>query len=244
MSDKTKETPPLLSHCAIVMDGNGRWATEKGLPRIAGHKAGVETVRMAVETCLKQGIPYLTLFAFSSENWSRPRQEVRFLMQLLKDVLRREIDALHKESVRFRVIGDRAALDPRLVELINEAERKTANNTRFTLCLAINYGGRWDITQASHNIALAVQKGELAAEDITEACVGRFLQTHDFPEPDLFIRTSGEHRISNFLLWQMAYTEMIFVDTYWPDFSESDFMDCLNAYSKRSRLYGGARSTA
>ncbi|MCX7150036.1 MAG: polyprenyl diphosphate synthase [Rhodocyclales bacterium] len=204
-------------HVAIIMDGNGRWAKKRFMPRVAGHKRGVETVRAMVKACIARGVEYLTLFAFSSENWRRPAEEVSFLMNLFISALQGEIGKLHANGVRLKVVGDLSAFEPRLVALIREGEAKTANNSRLTLTIAANYGGRWDILQAMNQLALAHP---------------------DAPEPDLFIRTGGEQRISNFLLWQLAYSEFHFTDTLWPDFDDAALDAAINSYRRRERRFG------
>ncbi len=225
-------------HVAVIMDGNGRWATERHLPRTAGHHQGVEAVRGAVETCIRRGVEYLTLFAFSSENWRRPQDEVSLLMTLFVTALEREVSKLHKNGVRLRVIGDTTAFNTRLRESIVAAERTTANNTRLHLTIAANYGGRWDILQAMQQ--LLRRRPDLAAhpEGIDEAALTPYLSMHFAPEPDLFIRTGGELRISNFLLWQLAYTELYFTPEYWPDFDEVAFDRAFTSYRQRERRFG------
>jgi undecaprenyl diphosphate synthase len=216
---QTGEPVSPLTHLAIIMDGNGRWAQAHGLPRTAGHQQGAEAVRRTVKGAINHGVKYLTLYGFSSENWSRPPQEVRDLMGLLRIYLRREIKALDDEGVRFKVIGERQRLDPDIVKLINEAEAQTAENTRLVLTIALSYGSRAEITSAIRRIAEETADGRLRPDEISEALVADHLYTAGLPDPDLLIRTSGEQRISNFLLWQMAYTEFLFLDIHWPDFS-------------------------
>jgi len=228
--------PP--THVAIIMDGNGRWALSRGLPRTAGHRRGAEAVRTAVRTAAKLDVRYLTLYGFSSENWKRPVSEVNDLMGLLRYYLRSEIAELHKEGVRLRVIGERERLDPDIVAMIEDAEGRTAENRRLTLTVALSYGGRTEITAAARRLAADVASGKLKPEDIDEAAFAARLFTADMPDPDLLIRTSGEKRISNFLLWQLAYAEFVFVDTLWPDFSESDFENAIREYQGRERRYG------
>lgn len=217
------------------MDGNGRWARKRFLPRVAGHKRGVENVRTLVKTCARIGVQYLTLFAFSSENWRRPPEEVSFLMGLFMEALQREVVRLHKNNIRVMVIGDRSCFDPALREKIDEAERLTHANTGLTLTIAANYGGRWDILQATNrmHVAMPEKSGRFAEQDLTS-----YLAMHYAPEPDLFIRTGGEKRISNFLLWQLAYTELYFTDTLWPDFDEDAFDHALQSYFQRERRFG------
>jgi undecaprenyl diphosphate synthase len=228
--------PP--THVAIIMDGNGRWALNRGLPRTAGHRRGAEAVRTAVRTAAKLGISYLTLYGFSSENWKRPVSEVNDLMGLLRYYLRSEIAELHKEGVRLRVIGERERLEPDIVAMIDDAERRTAENRRLTLTIALSYGGRTEIAAAARSLAADVASGRLKPEEIDEAAFAARLFTADMPDPDLLIRTSGEKRISNFLLWQLAYAEFVFVDTLWPDFSENDFETAIREYQGRERRYG------
>ena len=225
-------------HVAIIMDGNGRWAKNKGQPRVAGHKKGVEVVKRMVPICGKRGIPYLTLFAFSSENWKRPATEVMLLIDLLASTLENEIRELHKHKVRLRVIGDISRFPARLRKAIKNADILTRNNRALNLTIAINYGGQWDIIQACQSIAELVEKQEISAASITPALIESQLCTSDMPEPDLFIRTGGELRISNFLLWQLAYTELYFTDTFWPDFDEAAFDKALGEFSARQRRFG------
>jgi len=205
------------NHIAIIMDGNGRWAKKRHLPRHAGHKAGVETVRRVINLCVEHHIKVLTLFAFSSENWQRPKQEVNLLMDLFMTALQKEITALHKNQVRLRFFGAREAFSDKLQQLIAEAEKLTEHNTGLTLVIAANYGGRWDIVEAATLLAKQIEQGTLKSQEINENLFSKHLCLADLPEPDLFIRTSGEQRISNFLLWQLAYTELYFTDTLWPD---------------------------
>jgi len=225
-------------HVAIIMDGNGRWATSRHLPRVAGHAKGVEAVRRTVETCARRGVEFLTLFAFSSENWRRPADEVSVLMRLFISALERELAQLRANGIRLRVVGDTRAFEPRLRELIVAAEQRTAGNDRMTLTVAANYGGRWDILQAMR--ALLAERPELAAqaEQIDEEGIARHLAMAYAPEPDLFIRTGGEQRISNFLLWQLAYTELYFTDSWWPDFDEAALERAFVFYRSRERRFG------
>jgi undecaprenyl diphosphate synthase len=227
-------------HVAIIMDGNGRWARARGLPRTAGHRRGAETVRTIVEAAADMGVSILTLFGFSSENWNRPESEVRDLMGLLRLYLRNEIATLAKNGVRLRVIGERSRLAPDIVALIGEAEAKTAGNRRLTLVMALNYGGRQEIVAAARRLAMAAAAGRIEAERIDEDLFAQHLFTADLPDPDLLIRTSGEQRISNFLLWQLAYTEFVFADSLWPDFSREEFEKAIREYQGRERRYGGA----
>lgn len=227
-------------HVAIIMDGNGRWAKARGLPRTAGHRAGTESVRRAVEGAIELGIGYLTLYGFSSENWRRPVREVDDLMGLLRRHLQAEIADLHKERVRLRVIGERERLPKDIARLITEAERQTAQGDRLNLTMAISYGGRQDILDAARTLAQRVAAGEIRVEAIDEALFSETLSTRDIPDPDLVIRTSGEQRISNFLLWQSAYSEFIFLDKLWPDFTKEDLAAALQEFRRRERRYGAA----
>ncbi|HZS83712.1 MAG TPA: isoprenyl transferase [Stellaceae bacterium] len=230
--------PP--AHVAIIMDGNGRWATSRGLPRIAGHRRGAEAVRRTVQGAGELGISYLTLFGFSSENWKRPLAEVDDLMGLLRHYLRGEIAELHRNGVRLRVIGQRARLAPDIVTLIENGEKLTSDNRGLNLTVALSYGGRDEIAMTARNIARRVAAGELDPETIDESCFADHLLTAGMPDPDLVIRTSGEQRISNFLLWQAAYAEFIFTDTLWPDFAKSDLEKALRDYHGRHRRYGAS----
>ena len=214
-------------HVAIIMDGNGRWAMHRSLPRIAGHRAGVDAVRRVVRICGERGIKALTLFAFSSENWQRPHEEVGLLMNLFMSALEQEAKKLHQNNVRLRVIGDRTPFSVELQRTIEQSERMTCNNTGLTLVIAANYGGRWDLSQAIRVVAHRVAEGRLRPDDIAPGVIRPHLCLHDLPEPDLFIRTSGEKRISNFLLWQIAYTELYFTDILWPDFDREAFETAL-----------------
>lgn len=226
-------------HVAVIMDGNGRWARKRFLPRVAGHKKGVETVRDMVKYCANMGVEYLTLFAFSSENWRRPADEVSFLMTLFMEALKREVNKLHQNNIRLILIGDRSRFDAGLQSQIEASEELTKNNTGLTLSIAANYGGRWDILQAANRATAAMQLsnpakiGNLSEEDLSS-----YLSMSYAPEPDLFIRTGGEKRISNFLLWQLAYSELYFTDTLWPDFDEQAFMLAIKSYQKRERRFG------
>ena len=228
----------LPQHVAVVMDGNGRWARKRFLPRTAGHKAGVKATRRIVELCAHKQIAALTLFAFSSENWNRPVQEVSSLMSLFLSTLNTEIDKLQQQGVRIRFIGDRTRFSTKLQASISDAENKTENNTRLSLNIAANYGGRWDIVNAVRELSVRLASGEITREQITEEMFAGALSLSDLPEPDLFIRTGGEQRISNFLLWQIAYTELFFTDTLWPDFDDAAFDEALHWYSSRQRRFG------
>jgi len=237
-SSSTRQLPDVAAvprHVAVIMDGNGRWAKKRFLPRVAGHVKGVELLREMVRACLERGVQYLTLFAFSSENWRRPQDEVTLLMQLFVKALEQEVEKLDRNGVRLRVIGDLAPFEPRLRELISQAEEKTAGNTRLDLTIAANYGGRWDITQAVNQM-LAAQPEKRAGWN--EGDLEPHLSMSFSPEPDLFIRTGGEERISNFLLWQLAYTELYFTPTLWPDFDTTEFDKAIVSYQKRERRFG------
>ena len=225
-------------HVAVIMDGNGRWAKSRGLPRIAGHRKGVERVRDMVSDCVEKGIKHLTLFAFSSENWRRPPQEVQLLMDLFLNALENEIKKLHKNNVRFRVIGDSARFGEKINSRIQQSEILTRDNQALVLTIAANYGGRWDIAQACAQLASRAVRGEIDPATITEANIEPFLSLAGVPEPDLFIRTGGEQRISNFLLWQLAYSEMYFTPVLWPDFDRAQFEQALASYAGRQRRFG------
>ena len=222
-------------HLAMIMDGNGRWAKQRFLPRVAGHQQGLETVRAMVKACIERGIEYLTLFAFSSENWRRPSEEVSFLMNLFVAALEREVGRLHKNGVRLRIVGDLAAFEPRLIDLIRRGENLTAGNDKLTLTIAANYGGRWDLMQAFNGLCLAFPE---KAGSYTEADLEPFLAMSYAPEPDLFIRTGGEQRISNFLLWQLAYCELYFTGQFWPDFDTAMLDEAIASFRRRERRFG------
>ncbi|AUI86750.1 di-trans,poly-cis-decaprenylcistransferase [Vibrio azureus] len=228
----------LPQHIAIIMDGNGRWAKSKGKPRVFGHKKGVNAVRKTVSTASKLGIKAMTLFAFSSENWRRPEEEVGLLMELFIAVLSSEVKKLHKNNLQLRVIGDISRFSDRLQRKIAEAEALTANNTGMVINVAANYGGKWDITQATKALAVKVQSGEISPKDINEELITQNLTMADLPEVDLLIRTSGECRISNFMLWQMAYAEMYFTSEYWPDFDEDSLVEAVTWFINRERRFG------
>jgi undecaprenyl diphosphate synthase len=229
------DAPVIPRHIAIIMDGNGRWARQRFLPRVAGHQRGVESLREAVKTCRELGVEYLTVFAFSSENWRRPADEVSFLMQLFMKMLEREVGRLHENNIRLKIIGDRSRFDEQLNRHITEAEQLTSNNGGLTFTIAANYGGRWDIMQAVQ--AMLRDKPELS-DNFTEAELEPHLSMHYAPEPDLFIRTGGEQRISNFLLWQLAYTELYFTDTLWPAFDREAMGAAIHSYQTRERRFG------
>ncbi len=225
-------------HIAIIMDGNGRWAKKKSLPRFAGHKAGVETVRRVVKLCVEHKIEVLTLFAFSSENWRRPQQEVGLLIQLLTIALEEEVKKLHKNNIKLQIIGALEPFPEKLQKLAVKAEKLTEKNTALTVVVSVNYGGRWDIVEAAKKLANQVEQGTLKAQDIDEEIFENNICLGNLPMPDLFIRTGGEKRVSNFLLWQLAYAEMYFTDTSWPDFNKAEFLTALESFSTRQRRFG------
>ena len=226
-------------HVAIIMDGNGRWAKQRGLPRAAGHRAGAEAVRRALQSAAGNGVEVLTLYAFSSENWRRPDEEISDLTALMRFYLERELKTLEKERVRVKLIGDYSAFGPEMVEKLEGAVERTANNTRLTLVVALNYGSRAEIAAATRKLAAQAVAGEIDPQSIDDRAIGAELQTADLPELDLLIRTSGEVRLSNFLLWQAAYAELLFMDVLWPDFDEKTFDDALASFAARERRFGG-----
>lgn len=226
-------------HVAIIMDGNGRWAKARGLPRVAGHRAGVEALRKTVRAASDLGVGWLTVYAFSSENWSRPKSEISDLMGLLRLFIRRDLAELHQSGVRVRVIGEREGLSPDIASLLDEAETLTAGNSALNLVIAFNYGGRDEIVRAARRIAAAALRGELDAEALTPEVFAGFLDTAGIPDPDLVIRTSGEQRMSNFLPWQSAYSELVFLPCYWPEFTAEHFAEALRQYAARERRFGG-----
>jgi undecaprenyl diphosphate synthase len=239
----TEENNVTPRHIAVIMDGNGRWAKARNLPRTAGHKKGLEAIKRAVESAADLKIEYLTLFGFSTENWNRPKDEISELMRLLRFYLRSETAELHKSGVRLRVIGDRTKFAADIIELIENAERITADNTKLNLVIALNYGGRHDILNAAKQLAdHAWRNNHQLGEDEVEALFPQFLYTSGIPDPDLMIRTSGEKRISNFLIWSCAYTEFFFTDTLWPDFKKEDLQSAIQEYSNRDRRFGGLKS--
>ena len=235
---KKDQVSPHPEHIAIIMDGNGRWAMAQGLPRTIGHQRGAEAVKKTVKSSIRLGIKYLTLFGFSSENWKRPASEITDLMGLLRFYLQKEIKELNKEGIRLQVIGDRIRLEDDIVTLIKKAENLTSGNTRLTLTIALSYGGRAEITNAAKRIAQDVKTGILAVDDIDEAAIDLRLYTSDMPDPDLLIRTSGELRISNFMLWQLAYSELVFTNVFWPDFTEEHLEKAVQEFHGRNRRYG------
>jgi undecaprenyl diphosphate synthase len=235
---QSRDTVP-VRHVAIIMDGNGRWASERGLPRVVGHRKGVEAVRRTVQAAIELKIPYLTIYSFSSENWSRPADEIGELMSLMKRFIRQDLAELHQNNVRILIIGERTNVDPELLALIDEARDLTADNTALTLVIAFNYGARAEIAAAARRLAEMVAAGEMRPEAINLETFGRSLDTANIPDPDLLIRTSGEMRISNFLLWQLAYTEFVFLDAYWPDFGRELLERAISEYMGRDRRFGG-----
>ncbi|MGJ8532484.1 MAG: isoprenyl transferase [Alphaproteobacteria bacterium] len=243
LTQTDEEQRMLPRHVAFIMDGNGRWAQQRGLPRIAGHRAGVESLRKTIGHALKLKLEYLTLFSFSSENWSRPASEVDAIMGLLRRFVRSDLAELNAKNVRIRIIGSRDNLPADILNYLVEAENTTEANTGMTLIVAFNYGARDEICRATQKIAHRVAKGELRPDEIDEALLSLELDTSGLPDPDLLIRTSGESRLSNFLLWQSAYTEFVFLDVFWPDFAEGDFDQALEHFAKRDRRYGNVCST-
>lgn len=231
-------------HIAIIMDGNGRWAKARGLSRTEGHKEGAKAALRAIEAARDAGVSYVTLFSFSSENWSRPQAEIDDLMSLLRFYLQKETAEMHKSGARLLFIGDRAKLSADIVRLMEQAEDVTKNNTKITVVVALNYGGRQDIISAAKELVRQAEKGEIRADQVDEVIFSSALMTHDVPDPDLVIRTSGECRISNFLLWQMAYAELFFMDVLWPDFTKQDMEQAIHFYSGRDRRYGGLSEKA
>ena len=234
MSTLAKQTIGMPRHIAIIMDGNGRWAKRRLMPRVAGHRKGVEALRGVIRACAERGVSHLTVFAFSSENWRRPQEEVTLLMELFMRALENEVARLHENDIRFRVIGDLSGFSARIQALIRDAEALTRDNTRLTFTVAANYGGRWDIVQAVKKLIAA----GVAAQDVDETALVQQLSMAEAPEPDLFIRTGGEQRISNFLLWQLAYTELYFTDALWPDFDAAALDEAIASYRARERRFG------
>ena len=235
----TRPPPAVPRHVAIIMDGNGRWAARRGLPRSAGHKAGVDALRRAVRAAVDFGIEYLTIYSFSSENWSRPATEVSFLLDLLRRFIRQDVAELHQAGVKIRVVGSRDDLEPGIVSLLDDAERLTRENSKLKLVVAFNYGSRQEISRALTAIAGKIADGKISAADISPELIAQNLDTAGIPDPDLLIRTGGEQRISNFLLWQCAYTEFVFVDEFWPDFTGEIFARSLDEFRLRDRRFGG-----
>lgn len=226
------------AHVAIIMDGNGRWAKKQGRERLYGHMNGVESVRAVLETAVEIGVKWLTLYTFSTENWNRPKEEVDGLMNLLMENLVRELPTFHKNNVRLKAIGERSKLPERARELLENCEKETSEHDRTTLVLALSYSSRWEITEMTRRVATMAASGELKPENITAETVSQNLATREMPDPDLLIRTSGEYRLSNFLMWQLSYSEMIFTDTLWPDFRRNEFLKCIEEYQGRERRYG------
>ena len=237
VADQAGRTIP--RHVAIIMDGNGRWAQQRGLPRVAGHRAGAEAVRRSLQAAADNGVEVLTLYAFSSENWRRSEEEISDLTALMRFYLERELKTLEKEGVRLKLIGDYSAFGPELVERLERALARTANNTRLTLVVALNYGSQSEIAAAARNLAAKAVDGEISPDSIDERAISGELQTRDLPDLDLLIRTSGEVRLSNFLLWQAAYAELLFLDVLWPDFDEQAFVGALDQFAARQRRFGG-----
>ncbi|MGE5362965.1 MAG: isoprenyl transferase [Bacteroidota bacterium] len=238
IEEMLKQRGEIPAHVAIIMDGNGRWARKRGLPRVAGHRRGVDTVREIVKVSASLGVKYLTLYTFSTENWKRPKDEVSMLMRLIVKSLQNETDELHANNIRITTIGDFSSLPADVQQELNEATKKTAGNTKMTLNLALSYSGRWELVEAVKKIAGRVQSGELAVESIDESVISNSLITAGIPDPDLLIRTSGEFRVSNFLLWQIAYTEFVIVDALWPEFSREHFYRAIESYQNRERRFG------
>ncbi|OYV21660.1 MAG: undecaprenyl diphosphate synthase [Methylococcaceae bacterium NSP1-1] len=232
------ESDNIPRHIAIIMDGNGRWAQKRFMPRAVGHQAGVKAVRKIVEYCAKQKVEVLTLFAFSSENWRRPEAEVSLLMALFMATLQREINKLDRNNIRLRFIGDRTAFSDKLQEKMAEGEAQTQDNTALTVVVAANYGGHWDMCQAFQKVADKIATGELKNQSISEQLINEHLSTAGLPDPDLFIRTGGEQRVSNFMLWQLAYTELYFTPTLWPDFDQNSLEDAIKSFKSRQRRFG------
>ena len=233
-----KQSGEIPTHIAIIMDGNGRWAKKRGLPRVAGHKRGVDTVKEIVEACAEIGVKYLTLYTFSTENWKRPKDEVSMFMRLLLNSLRERVNELNENDVRLTTIGDTESLPLEVQKQLSEDIERTKNNKKMVLNLALSYSGRWELLEAIKKISDLSAKGKLSAEDIDEKLVSSFLTTKEIPDPDLVIRTSGEFRVSNFLLWQIAYSEFIITETLWPDFSKYNLYDAIKIFQKRERRFG------
>jgi undecaprenyl diphosphate synthase len=238
-----KRTDPTSAprHVAIIMDGNGRWAAARGLPRSAGHKVGIDAVRRTVKAASELGIEYLTIYAFSTENWSRPKTEVTFLLELLRRFIRQDVAELHTSGVKIKIIGARDDLQPSMVAMLDDAEKLTAGNSKMTLVVAFNYGSRQEIARAVRRIAAAVASGDMRADEVGVDTINAQLDTYGMPDPDLLIRTGGEERISNFLLWQSAYTEFVFVPEFWPEFNAEIFERALAEYRARDRRFGGVK---
>lgn len=240
MSNQLFPAPP--RHVAIIMDGNGRWAAARGLPRSAGHKAGIDAVRRAVKAASDSGVEYLTIYSFSTENWSRPKTEVTFLMELVRRFIRQDVAELHASGVKIEIIGTRENLEPSMVKMLDDAERLTAGNSKLHLIVAFNYGSRHEILTAVQKLAVEIRDGRLLASEISMQSISTALDTAEHPDPDLLIRTGGEQRMSNFLLWQCAYTEFVFVPEFWPEFDASIFRRALDEYAGRDRRFGGVKA--
>ncbi|MFN3872991.1 MAG: isoprenyl transferase [Ignavibacterium sp.] len=238
LQSELKKSGEIPKHIAIIMDGNGRWAKKRGLPRVAGHKRGVDTVKDIVEACAEIGVKYLTLYTFSTENWKRPKEEVSTLMRLLLNSLRDRVDELCENDIRLTTIGDTDSLPYEVQKQLKADIERTKNNKKMILNLALSYSGRWEIIEAVKKISKAVEKGDLKADEINEQLFSKFLTTKDLPDPDLVIRTSGEFRVSNFLLWQIAYSEFVITDIYWPDFNRHHLYESIRAFQKRERRFG------
>jgi undecaprenyl diphosphate synthase len=242
MGNGQTENAGMPRHVAIIMDGNGRWASARGLPRSAGHKVGVDALRRALRAAADFGIEYLTIYSFSSENWSRPVAEVSFLMELLRRFIRQDVAELHRSGVQIKIVGERENLEASMVSLLDDAERLTKDNTKLKLIVAFNYGSRQEITRAVSIIAEKIVAGEVVPSDISTQMISQHLYSGNIPDPDVLIRTGGEQRISNFLLWQCAYTEFVFVDEYWPDFTKDIFARALDEFRSRDRRFGGVQA--
>lgn len=238
LQNELKKSGEIPKHIAIIMDGNGRWAKKRGLPRVAGHKRGVDTVKDIVEACAEIGVKYLTLYTFSTENWKRPKEEVSTLMRLLLNSLRDRVDELNENDIRLTTIGDTDSLPYEVQKQLKADIERTKNNKKMILNLALSYSGRWEIIEAVKKISKAVEKGDLKPDEINEQLFSKFLTTKDLPDPDLVIRTSGEFRVSNFLLWQIAYSEFVITDIYWPDFNRHHLYESIRAFQKRERRFG------
>ncbi|MGQ9798965.1 MAG: isoprenyl transferase [Ignavibacterium sp.] len=238
LQQELKKSGEIPKHIAIIMDGNGRWAKKRGLPRVAGHKRGVDTVKDIVEACAELGVKYLTLYTFSTENWKRPKDEVSTLMRLLLNSLKDRVDELSENDIRLTTIGDTDALPYEVQKQLKADIERTKNNKKMVLNLALSYSGRWEILEAVKKISRAVEKGDIKADEINEQLFSKFLTTKDLPDPDLVIRTSGEFRVSNFLLWQIAYSEFVITDIYWPDFNRHHLYESIRAFQKRERRFG------
>ncbi len=240
MNNQLMPAPP--RHVAIIMDGNGRWAAARGLPRSAGHKAGIDAVRRAVNAASEYGVEYLTIYSFSTENWSRPKTEVTFLMELVRRFIRQDVAELHASGVKIEIIGTRENLEPSMVKMLDDAERLTAGNSKLHLIVAFNYGSRHEILTAVQKLAVEIMDGKLLASEISMQSISNALETAEHPDPDLLIRTGGEQRMSNFLLWQCAYTEFVFVPEFWPEFDANIFRRALDEYAGRDRRFGGVKA--